>query len=192
MCCFRAMFLRSRIGISEAYRYGVRHCDGVDVDQSRITCLELLCMTSLCCWYRYCSNAALTSRCPFVPSSASTRKHGYLEDVDGRVSDRRFPCHLAMAETYENIYGYDASLSLALCAAAIFCVISFLHTYQMIRSRAWLFVAFVTGAYCKLTILAKRDRLQLTPLQLRPLATSSAHSRSTNDPSTPSYHTQHP
>ena len=54
-----------------------------------------------------------------------------------------------MAETYEKIYGYEPSLPLALVAALLFGVITFLQTYQLIRSKTWFMIAFVLGGYCK-------------------------------------------
>ena len=54
-----------------------------------------------------------------------------------------------MAEYYENLYPFKPSLALALFGAALFCIIAFLHSYQLLRSRTWLLTAFVIGGYCK-------------------------------------------
>ena len=57
-----------------------------------------------------------------------------------------------MPQYYPHIYEYDPSLPAAVFAAAIFCIVTLLHTYQLLRSRTWFFIPFVLGGYCEFQV----------------------------------------
>lgn len=47
------------------------------------------------------------------------------------------------------LYRYDVSLPAAIAAAAVFLVLSLLHTWRIVRHRSLYFTAFTIGGYCK-------------------------------------------
>lgn len=48
------------------------------------------------------------------------------------------------------LYRYDPSLAAAIIFVVLFALVSFLHTYQLLRTRTWYFIPFVLGGYCTL------------------------------------------
>lgn len=46
-------------------------------------------------------------------------------------------------------YQYDPSMVAAIIFVILFAASSFLHTFQMIRTRTWFFIPFVIGGICK-------------------------------------------
>jgi hypothetical protein len=49
------------------------------------------------------------------------------------------------------LYRYDPSMAAAVIFVLLFLSISVVHAYQLIRTRAWIFIAFVIGGFCKFT-----------------------------------------
>ena len=60
-----------------------------------------------------------------------------------------------MVDTYNDVYGYNASVALAAIAALAFTVITSLHLYQLIRTKTWYLLSFLAGGICssKLNLL---------------------------------------
>lgn len=50
------------------------------------------------------------------------------------------------------LYRYTPSLPAAIVFAAVFAVLSALHTWQLARHRAYYFTAFTVGGYCEHTL----------------------------------------
>lgn len=46
-------------------------------------------------------------------------------------------------------YRYDPSVPAAVIFVVIFAATTFLHTYQLFRTRTWYFIPFLIGGYCK-------------------------------------------
>lgn len=54
-----------------------------------------------------------------------------------------------MAETVEfKLYRYDPSMAAAVLFIILFLLITAIHSYQMFRTRVWIFIPFVIGGYC--------------------------------------------
>lgn len=49
------------------------------------------------------------------------------------------------------LYRYDPSMAAAVIFIILFLLITAVHTYQLIRTRAWIFIPFVIGGFCKFT-----------------------------------------
>lgn len=47
-------------------------------------------------------------------------------------------------------YHYDPSFAAALAGIIAFFITTMLHSYQLLRTRTWYFIAFVIGGTCKL------------------------------------------
>lgn len=47
------------------------------------------------------------------------------------------------------LYRYDPSMAAAVIFVILFFLVTVLHTYQMIRTRTWIFIPFVLGGVCK-------------------------------------------
>ena len=47
------------------------------------------------------------------------------------------------------LFRYDPSMAAAVIFIILFLVVTVLHFYQMMRTRAWIFVPFVIGGVCK-------------------------------------------
>lgn len=57
-------------------------------------------------------------------------------------------------QTHFKFYRYDPSFSAALVCAIAFLLTTTIHSYQLLRTRTWYFLAFVVGGTCKFLYLA--------------------------------------
>lgn len=55
---------------------------------------------------------------------------------------------MANDSTY-TLYNYDPSGVAAIIFVALFGLTTFVHIFQMIRSRSWFFIPFIIGGICK-------------------------------------------
>jgi hypothetical protein len=55
------------------------------------------------------------------------------------------------------LYRYDPSLPAAIVSTVVFAVLSVLHTWRLIRVRAYYFTPFVVGGFCRFTIHLSRS-----------------------------------
>ena len=53
-----------------------------------------------------------------------------------------------MAETAD-LFEYDPSVAAALIFAVLFGIATFIHVYQLIRTRTWFMLAFLIGGICQ-------------------------------------------
>lgn len=64
--------------------------------------------------------------------------------------------------TQFELYRYSPSLVGAVIFIALFAMVSFLHTYQLVRTRTWYFIPFCIGGYCMFVPLTNAWDLELT------------------------------
>jgi hypothetical protein len=55
------------------------------------------------------------------------------------------------------LYRYDPSLPAAIVSVAVFAILSVLHTWRMIRVRAYYFTPFVIGGFCRSSTSSDRS-----------------------------------
>ena len=55
---------------------------------------------------------------------------------------------MAKGDDFEYYY-YDPSLPAAIIFVVFFLVLTLLHLFRLIRSRAWYFIPFLVGGFCK-------------------------------------------
>jgi hypothetical protein len=48
------------------------------------------------------------------------------------------------------LYRYNPSMAAAVIFIILFLLVTVLHTYQMLRTRTWIFIPFVIGGVCKI------------------------------------------
>ena len=53
-----------------------------------------------------------------------------------------------MAITEFKFYHYDPSMVAAIIFIALFLTTTFLHTYQLLRTKAWFMIPLIIGGFC--------------------------------------------
>jgi hypothetical protein len=69
------------------------------------------------------------------------------------------------------LYRYDPSLAAAVIFIILFLVITAVHSYQLVRTRAWIFIPFVVGGFCK-SVSTMIRYTRLTQVKFKSLDTS--------------------
>jgi hypothetical protein len=65
---------------------------------------------------------------------------------------------MAEEKTDFKLYRYDPSMAAAVIFIILFIIATMLHVYQIVRTRAWIFVPFCIGGVCKQRLHFARSR----------------------------------